>query len=295
MNALLHAFGEEPGSVAARLADCDAIATAELLAALYARGRAEYPRVAVTEEAFGRYLARCANGGSAGTTVSLAEIAAEDVYLACGCAARARGAQAAFEQRFGRVIRRAVSRVLDTADERQEAEQRAWQHILVEESEGPPRIAQYMGRGPLEKWVSVASMRVAISFGRTESAERRLREKAIAEASGVDPEALFAQDKLREAFESAVSEALALLKPRERLVMKLFLVSGMTLDGIGKSLGITRQAVSKTLARARSTIVERVEASVQKALKMTKEDLTSVLRYVASQLDASISRVLGKP
>ena len=84
------------------------------------------------------------------------------------------------------------------------------------------------------------------------------------------------------------------MKPRERLVMKLFLVSGMTLDAIGKSLGITRQAVSKTLARARETIVERVDASVQRTLKMTKEDCTSILRYVASQLDVSISRVLGK-
>jgi RNA polymerase sigma-70 factor len=165
---------------------------------------------------------------------------------------------------------------------------------MVEDGAGPPRISQYLGRGPLEKWISVASMRVAIAFGRTESAERRLREKALAEASGVDPEALFAKDGLRDAFENAVTDALAHLKPRERLVMKLFLVSGMTLDAIGKSLGITRQAVSKTLARARATIVNRVEASVTQTLKMTKEDLTSVLRYVASQLDVSISRVLGK-
>ena len=294
MNALLRAFAEEPGSVAARIADCDAIATAELLAALYARGRAAHPRVVVSEEAFGRHLGRCACGGGPESTASLAEIAAEDVYLACACAARVRGAAAAFEARFGRVIRRAVSRVLDTADERQEAEQRAWQHLLVEGGDGPARISQYLGRGPLEKWVSVAAMRIAISFGRTESAERRLREKAIAEASGVDPEALFSKGELRDAFEIAVTEALAALKPRERLVMKLFLVSGMTLDAIGKSLGITRQAVSKTLARARETIVERVDASVQRTLKMTKEDLTSILRYVASQLDVSISRVLGK-
>jgi RNA polymerase sigma-70 factor (ECF subfamily) len=294
MSALLRAFVEDAGSIAARLGDCDAIATAELLAALYARGRAAHPRVVVSEEAFGRHLARCANAGSPGNTASLAELEAEDLYLACACAVRARGAAAAFEQRFGRVIRRAVSRVLDTADERQEAEQRAWQYLLFEGGDGPARISHYLGRGPLEKWVSVAAMRIAISFGRTESAERRLREKAIAEASGVDPEALFAKGDLREAFESAVTEALGALKPRERLVMKLFLVSGMTLDQIGKSLGITRQAVSKTLARARETIVERVQASVQKTLKLTKEDLTSVLRYVASQLDVSISRVLGE-
>jgi len=160
--------------------------------------------------------------------------------------------------------------------------------------DGPPRIAQYLGQGPLEKWVSVAAMRVAISFGRTESAERRLRDKAIAEASGVDPEALFMKGQLREAFEGAVTEALAELKPRERLVLKLFLVSGMTLDGIGKSLGVTRQAVSKTISRARECIVTRVEESVQRRLNMTKEDLSSILRFVASQLDVSISRVLGK-
>ena len=293
MSALLRAFGEEAGSVAARLVDRDSAVVADLLSALYARGRAAYPRVVVSEQAFARHLARCANGGAVGTA-SLAEVAAEDVYLACACAQHVRGAAPAFDRRFGRVIRRAVSRVLATPDERQEAEQRAWQHLLVDETDGPPRIAQYLGQGPLEKWVSVAAMRVAISFGRTESAERRLREKAIAEASGVDPEALFAQGKLRTAFEDAVSDALARLKPRERLVMKLFLVSGMTLDAIGKSLGITRQAVSKTLARARQTIVDQVQASVQQTLKMTKEDLTSVLRYVASQLDVSISRVLGK-
>jgi len=294
MSALLRAFVEDSGSIAARIADCDPAATAELLAALYARGHAAHPRVVVSEQAFGRHLARCANGGNMANTASLAEVAAEDVYLACACATRVRGAQAAFEELYGRVIRRAVSRVLDTADERQEAEQRAWQHLMVEDGAGPPRISQYLGRGPLEKWISVASMRVAIAFGRTESAERRLREKAIAETSGVDPEALFGRRGLRDAFEKAVTDALAQLKPRERLVMKLFLVSGMTLDAIGKSLGITRQAVSKTLARARATIVERVEASVTQTLKMTKEDLTSVLRYVASQLDVSISRVLGK-
>jgi RNA polymerase sigma-70 factor (ECF subfamily) len=203
-----------------------------------------------------------------------------------------RGAAAAFDRRFRRVIRRAVSRVLATADERQEAEQRAWQHLLVDEMDGPPRIAQYLGQGPLEKWVSVAAMRVAISFGRTESAERRLRDKAIAEASGIEPGRM-PKSELRQAFETAVSHALGRLKPRERLVLKLYLVSGMTLEGIGKSLGVTRQAVTKTLANARETIVGEVGASVRERLKLSKDDLASMLRYAASQLDVSISRVLG--
>ena len=99
---------------------------------------------------------------------------------------------------------------------------------------------------------------------------------------------------MRSAFETAVTDALSGLKPRERLVLKLYLVSGMTIDAIGKSLGVTRQAVSKTIARAREQIIGHVQRSVQKSLKITREDLSSILRFVASQLDVSISRVLGK-
>jgi RNA polymerase sigma-70 factor (ECF subfamily) len=292
MSALVRAFREEASPVAVGRAEREGIALAQLLSELYARGREAHPRIIVPEPAFGRYLARCATGGK---IESLSDVAVEDVYLACACVEKVRGAAAAFERRFGRVIRRAVSRVLGTADERQEAEQRAWQHLLVGgESDGPPRIGQYLGQGPLDKWISVAAMRIAISFGRSESAERRLRDKAIAEASGIDPEHLFMKGELREAFEAAVSAALARLKPRERLVLKLYLVSGMTLEAIGKSLGVTRQAVTKTLTHARESIVSEVDTSVRERLNMSKDDLTSVLRYVASQLDVSISRVLSK-
>jgi RNA polymerase sigma-70 factor (ECF subfamily) len=287
----VRAFREEASSVAVNRAERDGVALASLLAALYARGREAHPRIVVPEQAFGRYLARCA---AEGKVDALSDVAVEDVYLACACAEKVRGATAAFERQYGRVIRRAVSRVLGTADERQEAEQRAWQHLLVGGSEGPARIAQYLGQGPLDKWISVASMRIAISFGRSESAERRLRDKAIAEASGIDPEHMFMKSELREAFEAAVQASLSRLKPRERLVLKLYLVSGMTLDAIGKSLGVTRQAVTKTLTHARETIVSEVDVSVRERLKLSKDDLTSVLRYVASQLDVSISRVLGK-
>jgi len=287
----VRAFREEASSVAVGRAERDGVALGQLLTALYTRGREAHPRIIVPEQAFGRYLARCA---AESKSDSLSNLVVEDVYLACACAEKVRGATPAFERRYGRVIRRAVSRVLGTADERQEAEQRAWQHLLVAGPDGQPRIAQYLGQGPLEKWISVASMRVAISFGRSESAERRLRDKAIAEASGVDPEHTFMKGELREAFETAVSGALARLKPRERLVLKLYLVSGMTLEAIGKSLGVTRQAVTKTLANAREVIVNEVNESVREQLDVSKDDLTSLLRYVASQLDVSISRVLGK-
>jgi RNA polymerase sigma-70 factor (ECF subfamily) len=289
MNALVRAFQEEVGSASAR-APGDGAALEKLLASFYARGREAYPRIALDEQAFGRHLARCAKEAKAS---SLADLPAPDIYLACACAARVRGAATAFERKFGPIIRRAISRVLKSADERQEAEQRAWDHIVVEGARGAPRITHYLGQGPLENWVSVAAMRIAVSFGRAESAERRLRAKVVSDTSRIDAEGMSMKGQLREAFEAAVAEALGGLKARERLILKLHVVSGMTLEAISKSLGVSRQAVSKTFSRTREGILGSVEASLRRRLKISRGELSSVLRLVASQLDVSVSRILG--
>jgi RNA polymerase sigma-70 factor (ECF subfamily) len=290
MSALVRAFRAESGAAAAVAEDLQAAALGDLLAALYERGRQAYPRLAVPESAFGRWLARCAADGD---TESLADLLAEDVYLACGCAESVRGAVAAFDRQYRRIIRRAVSRVLSAPDEQQEAEQRTWQHLLVGVGDKPPRITQYLGQGRLEKWISVASTRVAISFARGEIVEHRMRKKAITEVAGGDAEHLLMKGQLRESVEAAVGRGLARLKPREQLVLKLYLVSGMTLTAIGRSLGVTRQAVTKTLGQARDSILGEVEGSLRDQMKMSKSDLSSVLRLVASELDVNISRVLG--
>jgi RNA polymerase sigma-70 factor (ECF subfamily) len=277
MSGRAHAFEEEE---AARLA------------ALYERGRAGNPGVVVSEAAFGACVARAAAGQGRAPS-RLEDLAIEDLYLASACAAGAAGAAAAFEARYGKVIRRGVARVLAARDEREEAEQRARQHLLVGDAGAPPAISKYLGHGALERWVSVVAIRVAISLGRAESTERRLRGKAIAEATGVDPERLVIREEVRRELEAAVKDALARLADRERLILRLFLVSGLNLEGIGKSLGITRQSVSKALAKAREGLLDDVNRSLKERLKMSRDELASIVRYVNSHLDLSISRLLS--
>src|SRR5437762_2212662 len=84
MSTLVRAFQQEKSLVAARLADADgdgAAVLGPLLTSLYARGREAHPGITVSEEAFGRYLARCAADPKA-----LANVAVADAYLACACA-----------------------------------------------------------------------------------------------------------------------------------------------------------------------------------------------------------------
>ena len=294
---LAHAF--QPAAVEAVAGEVaratrDTADLTQRLAALYARGRAAHPGLAVTEAAFGRYLAR-AGAAAAGRAPcpQLEELAIEDVYLACACAARAVGAAVAFEARFGKIIQRAVARVLAARDEREEAGQRVRQHLLVGDGGAPPAIGKFLGHGALGSWVSVVAIRVAISLGRAESSERRLRGKAITEATGIDPERLVIREEMRRELETAVKDALAALADRERLILRLFLVSGMTIDAIGRSLGVSRQVVSRSLARAREGLLDDVNRSLKQRLKVSQGDLASIIRCVASHVDVSISRLLS--
>ena len=256
----------------------------------FARGRAAHPRLALARESFDRHLARSADGHRGRSTKS---VPAEDLYLACACADGVKGAAAAFEARYSKVMRRAVARVVANPAEREDVVQRARQLLLVGDEARAPKIATYTGNGPLENWVAVAAIRLAISQGRSESAERRLRVRAGAGAIGTDPEVLLLKGEIRREFEAAVGGALKGLEKRARLMLKLYLVSGMTLAAIGKALGVTQPTVSRWLAEAREAIFKEVQRRLGERLKIARAEIPSFVRLVASQLDISISRLLG--
>jgi len=229
----------------------------------FARGRAAYPGVALREDDFGRFLAGAVEGRG---EVPEDRLPLEDLFLACACACEVPGAAEAFEAKLGRIVRRAVARVLPDAAERED--------------------------GPLAGWVSVAAIRLAVSMGRSATAERRLRAKAAGEAAGANPELLLMKGELAKEFEAAVEDALGRLSDRERLILRLYLVSGMTLAQIGRSLGVTQQAVSRQLEKIRASVLADVRGRLRDRLAMPKAELASVIRMIASRLNVSISRLL---
>jgi RNA polymerase sigma-70 factor (ECF subfamily) len=260
------------------------------LSSVFETGREAYPQIALPQQVFESFLRR---GSDDRPTPATLATYAEDLYLACACAERVEGAAAVFEAGFVPVIRRAVARVLGDACQCDEAVQRAREHLLVGGTDGNPRIGCYRGDGPLESWVAVASIRLAVSMGRSLTAERRLRAKAMGEVAGADPELLLMKGQLRRELEAAVAAGLDGLDQRARLVLRLYLVSGMTLAAIGSSLGISQSSVSRQVANARDSVLEEVRQRLADRLKLQHGDLRSVYRLVASRLDVSLSRILG--
>jgi RNA polymerase sigma-70 factor (ECF subfamily) len=260
------------------------------LSPVFATGREAHPQIALQQQVFEAFLRRLAEDvPGAGTN----PLHAADLYLACACAEQVDGAAAAFEARFASVIGRAVARVLGDACQCDEAVQQVRERLLVGGADGKPKIGNYRGDGPLESWVAVASIRCAVSMGRSLTAERRLRAKAMGEVAGADPELLLMKGQLRRELELAVAAGLDRLEQRERLVLRLYLVSGMTLAAIGCSLGISQSSVSRQVAQARDCVLAEVRQRLADRLKLDHSDLHSVYRLVASRLDVSLSRLLG--
>jgi len=291
MSALLRAFRAAAATGAEARTTYDTEELAGFLGALYARGRDAHPKLRVGEDAFGRCLARCAGDRP---LRALDDLAIEDLYLACACVEHVRGAGAAFEADYAKVINRAVSRVVAAGHDREDAQQRVRQHLLVGTSGTGPALAKYPGRVTLAKWIPVVAIRLAISLNRSDTAERKLRHKAVAEAVGASPEDLLMRAELRRTVEPAVAEALDRLEKRDRLILRLYLVGGMSTQAIGTSLGLSHQAVSKRLAKARESLLEDIRRRVAEQLKIPETDFSSLMRVVASQLDVNISRLLRR-
>jgi len=261
------------------------------LRAALAGARAAFPDLAVDDATFARRLAAL---GVATDAATLAALAVEDLYLAFACVEGRAGAAAAFTARHGDVIRSAIGRVVRGADAA-EIEQRFIDDLLVGSVESAPRLASYAGRAPLERWLGVAAQRAALVWLRENRAEARARNAAAAEpapSGKTPPEIALAKQRYRGEFEQALRQALERAGERERVLLRLHLVSGLTVEAIGKMYGVSQPTASRWLAAARDALLEDVKATLTARLGTSSEELASLAGLVASRLDLSLSMLL---
>jgi len=264
------------------------------LAALVARGRTAFPDLALDDRAFAAHLAAVLAGDNAANRAGLAALAVEDLYLACACRAQVPGAAAAFTARHGDTIRGAIARIVRGADAA-EIEQQFVDALLVGSALSAAKIGSYAGKAPLDRWVSVAAQRAALLWLRSDRAETRARQGAAAEpAAGgeLGLETAYVKERYRTAFEDALKQALARVPDRERVLLRLHLVNGVTLDKIGKMFDVSQATASRWLAAARATVLDDVKATLSARLGATPEELASLAGVVASRLDLSLSLLL---
>jgi RNA polymerase sigma-70 factor (ECF subfamily) len=284
------AFLDQAGASGSQVLDLDAALTTT-----FERARAAHANLSVSDESFARHLGRVVAAEVDDPVTDLATLQLEDLFLAVACLERAPGAVDAFEARCADRVRAAIATTISSDEARAEIGQRLRDAVLVGTPEAPPKLASYTARGPLDRWCAIVAQRLALMMSRSESTGRRAHERASLEAALVpqEPEIAFIKEKYRAEFEQAFADALAKASEKDRLLLRLHLVTGVSVEGIGKMYQVSQSTASRWLAAAREAVAAEAQRLLAERANLDRSEMASVARLVASQLDLSMSRLLA--
>jgi RNA polymerase sigma-70 factor (ECF subfamily) len=261
------------------------------LAQLLARGAVAHHDLSLDGALFATHLGRC---GAPVDGLTPGSINAEDLFLAAAALSGEAGAIAKLRRVHRPVLAGYLRHIDGSTAFFEEVEQRLWDVALVGAAGAAPKLASYSGQGALAGWVGIAAQRIALMMKRHEAAEERAVDGAAAEANilASDPELAFIKGRLRDQFQGALVRALAALEDRERMIYRLHLVDGLTVEAIAKIYGVSHSTVSRWLAKAREEVIREAQRVLHDEMRLTPAEFESVAALVVSQLDLSVSRLL---
>ncbi len=257
------------------------------LRARFEAGRAAWPGVAVSADAFGRHLAQ----HTAAADLPALDRAA-DLYIACACAESAPHAAEAFHTAFRADIARAVARVDPSPAFVDDVVQAVSERILIAPAGARARIADYAGRASLRGWLGAVAKRTALNLRRSKSDQAHDPFSSTVEALGADggPEIALLRTRFKREFEASIRASLASLPAAERSLLLLQL-EGVTLPQLAGMHNISRATVARRLAAAREALYERTRRDLIERLRLSPSEFESVAALVRSQLDVGLAGV----
>ena len=285
---LARAFrGAGDGPQVAGAPEGDDAALGAALRRMFEDGQRAWPGVGLTVEAFVRHIAsRGVQEGAIGA------LHAADLYLACACEARVRGAVEAFEGAYLGQVGAFLSRMRPSAEAVDEVRQVLREKILVGRGGATAKIAEYDGRGALASWVRVIALRAAIDLRRRGRVAARVDAGGLEARAVADPETSYLKRRYRGAFQDALRGAVRALDADQREILRLHFVDGVPLERQAELLGVHRATVARRVAAARRAIKEGACLRLRAGLGVSEGELASVIRLVRSQLDMSLPGLL---
>jgi RNA polymerase sigma-70 factor (ECF subfamily) len=262
---------------------------------LHGEALARRPGIHVDEASFGAALVTRFDGDA--TT----EIWAADLLLALGCLSNDKVALSIFEAEYMADARRALGRLRLDPSAIEEILQHVRSKILVASPSNNgggggagPKLHSYSARGPLAGWVRAIAVHEALSARRAEvrrgphDGPSAIERMPIAE----EPELVQLRAMYATPFKTAFAEVLAGLAPRDRNVLRLVYVEGLTADQVGLAYGVHRVSVARWLQQIRTSLFSRTKQLLSQRLRLSPTEFESVTRMCLSQIDVSLDRLL---
>jgi RNA polymerase sigma-70 factor (ECF subfamily) len=267
------------------------------LAEAVARARAAWPDVALGEERFAAVLGSKIEPGESPLR-ALAQLHVEDLYLAAACQLGEEGAVRRFVTEHLAQVPKYVARISTNPQVADEVQQDLAQRLLLaggDQAASPPKIASYNGRGPLDGWLAVSAQRSALNLVQRQRLgvpdPRADLERALTESP--DPELQVVKAELKGKFEEAMRAALRELSPRDRLLLRLSVVSGLSVRKLGEMHGVHASTAARWIERIRDQVLSSIQGALEATRGIDRGDLPSLVGLVRSRLELSLSGLLA--
>jgi RNA polymerase sigma-70 factor (ECF subfamily) len=218
-----------------------------------------------------------------------------DLELARACLDGDASALEEFDGRLRAVAPRALAKIRLDPLSLEDLLQDVRAKLLVGAPGVAPKLGSYAGRGPLDGWLRVTIARAALSAIRARDPEASHREdtQAIVEGVAADNQELEAlRARCAPALSAAIERAVAELSDAERMLLRLHLVDGLTIDDLAAVQGAHRATMARRLARVRNAIFENARSSAMRELSISEAEFASLMGVMLSRIDVTIRRLL---
>jgi RNA polymerase sigma-70 factor (ECF subfamily) len=255
----------------------------------FATGQVAWPRLLLEPEQFSAFLT------TRGLNDEVPSSLAADLYLACACQLNLPGAVDALMHTYRPGIAQAASAYDKTPEFADEVGQRLGEILFVGRPDAPGRIGQYNGQGPLGAWIATAVRRIAVRLVKANATGKFVGEEVLARqfSQSADPDIEILRGRYKQLFDEAIVTALRRLSSRERLILRLNMVEGISMDRIARMHGVSQPTISRWLQQSRLEILRTVRDLVRDDLDVDDGEFDSLLRLLRSQVDFSFSRLLA--
>ena len=252
---------------------------------LHAAAAAAWPGVVVApEELANAFAAKLA--GDEPPPVTAATVS--ELYLAIACARGDAAAIAAFERAYLDVVPLALAGMKLPAATVDDIRAAVRDKLLLADG-GPPRILDYAGRGRLRGLVQVTATRMAIDRKRLDDREAELPAgRELAASADVALSLIKAQ--YRSAFRDSFQHALGAASRRDRNLLRLHFLGGVTLEQLAQMYNVHRATIVRWLAAAREAVFTATRAQLS---HMPADELDELFDLVASRVELSVDRLLA--
>lgn len=258
------------------------------LAARWREAAGAWPGIVVDEDTFVTELSAKL---AADDPPPLSAANAAELYLALACARGDAAAIAAFERDYLAVVPQALASMKLPAATVEDVRSAVRDKLLLPDGERRARIVDYAGRGRLRGLVQVTATRTAIDRIRLEEREAELPARDFAAPTNVELSLIKAQ--YRDAFREGFARAVETASRRDRNLLRLHFLGGVTLEQLAQMYGVHRATVVRWLAAARAAVFGATREHVAGQLNAPADELDEMFDLVKSRIELSVERLLG--